>query len=160
MILLGKRTRTITARTLRGLLLGQVLPTLLLTPSQAGAVLLHSHCEESYHVHPLNGVEFTKWTDGDGAEHHCATEESDTCCETTDSPSAPDGVVLHRPPMLVCRVRSVDDTAIQPTLDVSLPQTTADRVPALAETAEAFRDVGPPHRCLDALLSSSHALLI
>lgn len=157
---LGKRTRTITRRTLRALVLGQILPTLLLTPGQASAVLLHSHCDEPHHVHVLPGVELTNWTGAHAAEHHCATQESDTCCETSESPSGSGGVVLQRPPMLVCRVRSVETAATQPTLDTSLPQVTPASVNALSDPPDAAQDVGPPLRCLDALLASSHALLI
>jgi hypothetical protein len=160
MLLMGKRTRTVGKRVLRALLLGQLLPVLLLTPGQAGAALLHSHCELSHHVHVLHGVEFVKWGNGHAAEHHCATEESDICCEASVPGDGPDGVVLQRPPMLVCRARSIETTLPQPTVDVAPPNGAATCFAALHDAADACKDRCAPRRCLDALLSSSHALLI
>lgn len=160
MLRMGKETRTIARRVFRALLLAQLLPTLLLTPSGAGAVLLHSHSDEAHHVHFLTDVELHRWTDSHAAAHDCATAETDGGCAASESPPAPDGVILQRPPMLVCRVRSADAAAVQPILHCSVSAVTAASTPAIMNAPEVPRDEGPPPRCLDTLLSGSHALLI
>lgn len=160
MFLSGRKQGSLQQRVMHTLLLGQILPALLLTPSQADGVLLHSHCDEAHHLHVLNNIELTAWSDVHAGQHHCASGETDTCCETSAPGETPDGVVLQRPPILACRVRSIETAPPQPAVNAVLPGIAAACAPALQDPADALLDRTTPRSCLDALLSSSHALLI
>ncbi len=152
--------KVLQSQALRYAALVLLLPTLLLTPGPAETLLLHSHCDESHHLHVLNGIEITAWTNVHAGEHHCAGEESDACCEASAPSEGPGGIILQRPPMLACRARSIETDASQTALNAVLPDFVGAYVPALRDPTEAPRDRCTPYRCVDALLLSSHALLI
>jgi hypothetical protein len=160
MFVIGRKRSSFRRRVAHALLFGQILPTLLLTPSQAEAVLLHSHCDKWQHVHALNGIETTAWTDVYGSQHQRAGEEADECCETGDPTEVPSGIVLHRPPILVCRLRLTETAPLDPAAVAVLPAIAATSDPAHHAPTAAPRVRCAPRRCLDELLSGSHALLI
>jgi hypothetical protein len=147
-------------RAIHALLVGQLLPMLLLMPSQAGAVLFHSHCKESHHVHVLHDVEFAKWADAHAGQHQRAAENEDECCATGHPAKVPSGAVLHRPPTLACRSRSIETALPGPAAVMVLPAIAGSSDPACPAPPVVPRDRYTPRRCLDDLLSGSHALLI
>jgi hypothetical protein len=152
--------KALLSQAVRWLSLALVLPMSLLAPGHAEAVVLHSHCSESLHLHTLRSIETVAWLDAHAGEHHCAGMETDACCESGAPGDGRDGIVLRSVPMLACRAGSIETAPPQPAVDIVLPAFATACVRSLRDPMEAPEYPRRPRRCIDALLLSSHALLI
>jgi hypothetical protein len=167
-------TRTIriglTSRTLGTCVLGTVLPTLLLAPLRAEAILLHSHCDGETHVHRLDSTDFRGLPGG-------YSEES-SCCESGDGggvdaksvvPSADcdhnrPGIVIAKAPFLAT-TRLSHVITMHPVKDAGFAYPAAvlsDPVAAHGAWVPYLYtgDVHTASDAVSAILSRNHALLL
>lgn len=165
------RTRrvSLTSRLLGAGALASVLPTLL-TPLQAGVVLVHSHCDGRTHLHRLDTADLRDWQVGydqqspccDSGEDHGAPSPGDdgnADCEHNQPP-----IVVAKSPFWAARARGVSAAHLAKVSYSAVPDVAASGRLAehgLGSSVAATTD--PAHVPRDAtatLLLRNHALLL
>jgi len=166
-------TRTIqvglTSRALGTCALGAVLPTLLLTPFQAGVILLHSHCAGETHVHRLGSADFRGWQGGHTEESSCCDSGAGGVGAKPAVPAADcdhnqPGIVIGEGPFLA-PPRLSHAITVHPATDAGFayPAAVLSDPVAAHGTWVPYLCAGAAHTASDAIstiLSHNHALLL
>jgi len=167
-------TRTIwislTSRILGACVLGAVLPTLLLTPFRAEAILLHSHCGGETHAHRRVSADLRVWQGGHSEEGACCDSGASEVVDAkpvvppADCDHNKPGIVIAKAPFLAINRQSPVIT-MHPAKDAGFayPAAVLSNPVAAHGAGVPYLYTGAAHTASDAIstiLSRNHALLL
>lgn len=149
--------------------LAAVLPTLL-TPLQAGLILLHSHCNGQTHLHRLDAADLRDWQVGHAQQNACCDSGEDHGAPSPDGAGRADcehdqpPIVIAKAPFWAARAGDVSAAHLAKVPYSAVPDVVAsERVGGHGLDGLVAATADPAHVPRDAtatLLLRNHALLL